>query len=622
MRITPRSHAARSRGPSAALLAVLGAALAFALLPAAAFAASQASYTSTNSDIDGGGHCGNGSNPDPVNCNSYDGKEFVWMNGGPATAYEGDGDYFFAVLAPGGQANPNDDSDKLLSTDAYTNRTFTSTGGTITTTGDHELANNKLRLVPYADTPNNGGVYVMAICSLKDGYPAKPSSCKYDAFKVESGDECTEDCGPVPPAADLVVTKDANPTFTRTYPWTVVKSVVGATQQNKLNGTATFNYSITATKGTGVDSGWTVSGLISVFNPNSADVTGVDVTDDIQDETADSCTVTDGLDATIPALASQDFAYSCTYSSAPAGFDQTNRATAEWGTQVLSDGSTLTGNSAEFDFAYKWDNGDAGNPTKVDDCIDVTDTPQGGTATSLGQTCDTTTYPVSHTWPVPARQCAEYTNTADLVATASTGSSTATVKVCRVPPNTGARTIGFWQNPNGQGIITAGAYTIVDGAKVCNVGTWLRSLAPFQDLGAKATCKEVAAYVTKIIKAANSSGASMNAMLKAQMLATALDVYFSDPALGGNKLLAPAPIGGVKIDLKNVCANPSTCTNYIDASAAFDGNESGTVSELLTWAAQKSNAGGSVWYANNKATQELAKDVFDAINNEVAYQAP
>ena len=46
----------------------------------------------------------------------------------------------------------------------------------------------------------------------------------------------------------------------------------------------------------------------------------------------------------------------------------------------------------------------------------------------------------------------------------------------------------------------------------------------------------MATYVTNVIKAANASGAAMNAMLKAQMLATALDVYFSDPALGGNKI--------------------------------------------------------------------------------------
>jgi len=65
-----------------------------------------------------------------------------------------------------------------------------------------------------------------------------------------------------------------------------------------------------------------------------------------------------------------------------------------------------------------------------------------------------------------------------------------------------------------------------------------------------------------IIKAANASGASMNAMLKAQMLATALDVYFSDLALGGNKMSAVAPIGGVAIDLTKICKNIATCSIY------------------------------------------------------------
>ncbi len=106
----------------------------------------------------------------------------------------------------------------------------------------------------------------------------------------------------------------------------------------------------------------------------------------------------------------------------------------------------------------------------------------------------------------------------------------------------------------------------------------------------------------------------MNAMLKAQMLATALDVYFSNPALGGNKLNAPAPIGGVAIDLTHVPPIGNT-------SSAFGGATSMTVSQALAYAASKSNAGGSVWYANVKATQELAKDVFDAVNNEWAIPA-
>jgi hypothetical protein len=190
---------------------------------------------------------------------------------------------------------------------------------------------------------------------------------------------------------------------------------------------------------------------------------------------------------------------------------------------------------------------------------------------------------------------------------------------------TGARTIGYWQNKNGQGLITGASST----NGVCNLTPFLRQYPPFQALGASATCAQVATYVTGVIKAANSSGSSMSAMLKAQMLATALDVYFSDPALGGNKLGAAAPIGGLKIDLTMVCAmtdssnGTATCSgNFQNVSSAFGGAPSLTVSQMLAYAASQSNVGGTSWYGNVKATQEKAKNAFDAINNEVAFGAP
>lgn len=178
--------------------------------------------------------------------------------------------------------------------------------------------------------------------------------------------------------------------------------------------------------------------------------------------------------------------------------------------------------------------------------------------------------------------------------------------------------MGFWQNKNGQAIVKGGAAT----GNVCNSGTWLRQYLPFQDLSPTANCNQVATYVTNVIKAANSSGASMNAMLKAQMLATALDVYFSDPALGGNKINAPAPIGGVLVDLTKICKAPNggVCSSgYQNTSSAFGGASSLTVAQLLSYASGQSNAGGSVWYGNVKATQELAKNTFDAINNQSVF---
>jgi hypothetical protein len=139
----------------------------------------------------------------------------------------------------------------------------------------------------------------------------------------------------------------------------------------------------------------------------------------------------------------------------------------------------------------------------------------------------------------------------------------------------------------------------------------LRQYAPLQGLSATATCSAVATSVSGTINAANAGGASMNAMLKAQLLATALDVFFTDPALGGNKLAAPAPLGGVVIDLTNI--------GGLSTSAAFGGASGLSVSELLAAASARSDSGGGTWYENVKATQELAKNTFDAINNSRVY---
>lgn len=166
-----------------------------------------AAFTTFNAHVDGAGKdvCKNTA----TNCNIYGAKEYVWLNGGPdANHLKPDGLYFFAVLEPGGQPDPNDQGggeggvpDKNLSDDydAYTNRTFRTEGGEVVEyLGDHWLDDGKsgpkpndkppyIRLFPYSDTTNPGGVYILAICSLDDGYPVDPRDCKYDAFKVKKG---------------------------------------------------------------------------------------------------------------------------------------------------------------------------------------------------------------------------------------------------------------------------------------------------------------------------------------------------------------------------------------------------------------------------------------------------
>lgn len=145
-----------------------------------------------------------------VNGNIYDAKEDVYLNGGPVNvpgcnggALE-DGEYYFQVTDPSGAV--------LLSTDAIGNRRFRVTGGEISTNlgapAAHvdEIPNPAvscgslvIQLMPFNDTPNNGGVYKVWITRVSDfaffcglnpdcglaGFV--PGHTKTDNFKVKGG---------------------------------------------------------------------------------------------------------------------------------------------------------------------------------------------------------------------------------------------------------------------------------------------------------------------------------------------------------------------------------------------------------------------------------------------------
>jgi hypothetical protein len=656
----------RGKRPYAGLATVVACMAAALFVVPAAFAA--AINTTDDPGFTGGlggtnAACLNGQagHTDPAtNCNIYAAKTDVFLSGSPTTL--DNGTYFFAVLSPGGQPAPNDGGTNVANgelanlsdnEDAWTNREFSVSGGTITmlngSTHAYDAARNLVQLAPYANTPNPGGVYILAVCKVPnpvtDSPGVNPRDCKYDAFKVKETNPPE-----TPPATGATATKDAAGAYKTTYTWGITK-VADATSKSALNGTVQFTYTVHVTHNAGANSEVKVTGTISVFNGNTDlddNTVPMDInslTDSLSGGATVNCTVTGapsgGGTVTLSAFQT-DFAYSCDLGTTLPTTAVTNTVTVGWGDQDLDLGganlSHLAAGSSDFATGVTF------TQTKVDDCTTVSDPiPSGGsssdnpfpTTVCVGQvgppadggagtgTTAGFTYVYNVTYNVPAHGCTSFTNTA----TESTDNNQAsvTVSACRVPPLSGALTIGFWQNKNGQGIITRGAST----ASVCNSGTWLRGFNPFMDLSATATCAQVATYVTNVIKAANASGAAMNAMLKAQMLATALDVYFSDPALGGNQIKAANPIGGLKIDLTQICkmidgsGGTATCSGtYQNVSAAFGGATSLTVLEILTYAAGQSNSGGSVWYGQVKATQELAKNTFDAINNQVAFLAP
>ncbi|MBK6440844.1 MAG: hypothetical protein IPH27_05605 [Actinomycetales bacterium] len=406
--------------------------------------------------------------------------------------------------------------------------------------------------------------------------------------------------------ADLTVTKTATATYTRTYLWTIAKTTPNPAPAATLNSTLGVPYTVTVTPNGFVDSAWTTSGTITVTNPNDWEtVTVTSVTDAIDASLGGTCTVT-GLTAQNAVLAkgggSLTLNYSCSYPTKPSSYTGTNTATATWDAGAAHTTSGSATGQAPVNFAMTKE---VNKTVTVTDQAVVTGTTTVASAKTLGTATwnadgTPTVFAYTNTYSVPKNGCTSYTNTATITETGQT--ATAVVKVCG-PPWIGDGTIGFWQNKNGQAIITGGAYTkTLVGTKyvnICNVTGWLRQFAPFQDLSATATCTQVAAYVSTVLKAANASGATMNAMLKGQTLAAALNYYYTT--------LEPrrdAPLGSL-----------STMTFDISPwSGAFGGATTMTLMQMLSYASSQSNVGGSIWYAQVKTTQGLAKDAFAAIN--------
>ena len=163
-----------------------------------------------------------------VNANIYESKDDVYLDGGPGpnapqtAAGLPDGDYYFQVTDPSGKV--------LLSEDIVARRQFRVTGGIISGlsgAGDHVTGIDvdhgaiTVQLMPYLDTPNNGGVYKVWVTPVADftGDPNQvdnvgwsggnahgfiPSCSKVDTFKVRvrGGKEL--------PCLKVVIYKDRN----------------------------------------------------------------------------------------------------------------------------------------------------------------------------------------------------------------------------------------------------------------------------------------------------------------------------------------------------------------------------------------------------------------------------
>jgi hypothetical protein len=173
---------------------------------------------------------------------------------------------------------------------------------------------------------------------------------------------------------DLTVTKVASSTFTRTYKWSITKTV----DKTVLDPGGTATYTVTVTETGFTDSAWQVSGTIHVTNPNDWEAITANVSDAV--DNGGTCSVTGGSSVVLAASASADLPYSCTYSSAPSSSSGTNTATATWdSTAAYTPDGSATG-TATFAFTTP--------TTRVNQTITVTDTIGGtlGTATATDAT--------------------------------------------------------------------------------------------------------------------------------------------------------------------------------------------------------------------------------------------
>jgi hypothetical protein len=246
--------------------------------------------------------------------------------------------------------------------------------------------------------------------------------------------------------APLTVSKTATAAFGRAYTWDVEKAVVGPSHVDLPAGDShSFDNAVTVTH-EHTDSAWTVTGSITVTNPNDVPFTGVDVSDAI-DNGAGACSVPDGVGVTVPANDSVSLGYTCTYTDAPQPAAGTNTATATWDGDALFTATSSATGTANVDFSDV-------EPSSTDQVVTVTDSLAGELGTLDGETADNPheyTYSLEQT--APEGTCKTVPNTASVTTVEREGggallaqesvtldSSTAEVSLCGGLPLSVAQT--------------------------------------------------------------------------------------------------------------------------------------------------------------------------------------
>lgn len=137
---------------------------------------------------------------------------------------------------------------------------------------------------------------------------------------------------------ELQVTKTATTSFTRTWNWTIDKTVVPTTCDLFAGDSCVPQYTVTVTRTGSTDSAWAVSGTITVHNPAPTAATVTGVTDTISGVGSAPVTCSG---VTFPTSVAAGGTLNCTYSrSLPDGTNRTNTATATTSGSIGGDSGT------------------------------------------------------------------------------------------------------------------------------------------------------------------------------------------------------------------------------------------------------------------------------------------
>jgi hypothetical protein len=224
---------------------------------------------------------------------------------------------------------------------------------------------------------------------------------------------------------NLTMNKTATAIFSRTYTWSIFKTVHYSQLESTAGTSYTLHYKVVVAQTGFVDSGWSVIGKIQVTNPNNWESVAVTLSDSTP---GGSCIITpangftgnlDGsVNGTIPASTRYHFSYVCTFLSNPGS--GINTATTTWNSTAAS---TRLG-SAHVDVSYTF-----GAPTSTfDKKVTVTDSFAG----TLGHVKATDTLPFAskafkYSLVVVVNGCATINNTATIVQTGQTATSSITL---------------------------------------------------------------------------------------------------------------------------------------------------------------------------------------------------